>query len=98
MFEIVLSSSVTKLVPVPKSGTVREAIAPLLARQKLSFETVDIKSAASLQVQRVLDTVLSVSCTIPKASSLVFNGLQLNTICYQLYRICGCVVIRLETL
>ena len=61
MFEIVLSSSVTKLVPVPKSGTVRETIAPLLVRQKLSFETVDIKSAASLQVQSAHDMVYSVT-------------------------------------
>ena len=63
MFEIVLSSSVTKLLPVPKSGSVREAIAPLLARQKFSFETVDIKSAASLQVRRADDMVLGENCS-----------------------------------
>ena len=58
VFEIVLSNSVTKLVPVPKSGTVRDAIAPLLTRQKFSFETVDIKSAASLQVFTQLDLMI----------------------------------------
>lgn len=67
MFEIVLSSSVTKLVPVPKSGTVREAIAPLLSRQKFSFETVDIKSAASLQVHDD-DMVCDASCSPFKCS------------------------------
>lgn len=64
-----LSSTVTKLAPVPKSGTVREAIGPLLARQKFSFETVDVKSAASLQVHTD-DMVYGVSCSAPKDSLL----------------------------
>lgn len=92
MFEIVLSSTVTKLVPVPKSGTVREAIGPLLARQKFSFETVDVKSAASLQVHGG-DMVCGVSCSSPKAPYYAFllglirfvchnSGLQLDTRCW----------------
>ena len=50
IFEVNLPNKVTKIMAVPKKGTVREAIDPVMKKNNYSLEVMDLKFADTLKV------------------------------------------------
>jgi hypothetical protein len=50
IFEVNLPNKVTKIMEVPKKGTVREAISPVLKKNNYSLDVMDLKFADTLKV------------------------------------------------
>ena len=50
IFEVNLPNKVTKIMEVPKKGTVREAIQPVLKKNNYSLDVMDLKFADTLKV------------------------------------------------
>ena len=50
IFEVNLPNKVTKIMEVPKKGSVREAIQPVLKKNNYSLDVIDLKFADTLKV------------------------------------------------
>ena len=50
IFEVNLPNKVTKIMEVPKKGSVRDAINPVLKKNNYSLEVMDLKFADTLKV------------------------------------------------
>ena len=51
IFEVNLPNKVTKIMEVPKKGTVRDAIGPVLKKNNYSLDVMDLKFADTLKVE-----------------------------------------------
>ena len=58
IFEVNLPNKVTKIMEVPKKGTVREAIDPILKKNSYSLDVMDLKFADTLKVGMDIQPVL----------------------------------------
>ena len=80
IFEVNLPNKVTKIMAVPKKGTVREAIDPVMKKNNYSLEVMDLKFADTLKVYtRVCVCVLGGGGGIDAAKPLMAD---IRAMCY----------------
>lgn len=56
---------VSKIIPVPKEGSVYEALRNVVRLHKLTFESIDIRFADNMQVRLLYISITSHSLSLP---------------------------------
>lgn len=64
-FGLALMEKVSKIIPVPKEGSVYEALRNVVRLHKLTFESIDIRFADNMQVRLLYISITSHSLSLP---------------------------------